>query len=317
MSENPNPSPQGVQLAYLNMLAGMAKPGQFLDVRWRSSAEPMRRRFISVARLQDAAALITVLAGENDVYIGVAPRDGSGHGGRSAISALHMAYMESDHASTAERLAAFAHPPTMVVASGTPGHHQVYWLLEKPCSPAKVEVANRRLALALARDPPCADAARILRPPGTLNHKHAPPRPVTLLVLRESTRFTLAELTAALPEDPSPPAPLRPSTSQRTGRTALDRQLLAIPAADYARVLAGRLPDREGKIRCPFHADSNPSLQLYEDGGFYCFGSGCNAGGTIFDFAGRLWGISPRGAGFIELRERLAQHFDHASAQCS
>ncbi len=59
------------------------------------------------------------------------------------------------------------------------------------------------------------------------------------------------------------------------------------------------------------HDDSDPSLQLYRDGGgFYCFGSGCKAGGTIFDFAGHLWGISPKGAGFLEIRERLALVFD-------
>jgi hypothetical protein len=316
MSENLNPSLQSAQLSYLNLLAGMADPGQFLDVRWRPPAAPMRRRFISVARLQDAVRLITVLAPRNDVYIGVAPRDGSSHGGRAAISGLHLAYIESDHATTAERLAAFAHPPTMLIASGTPGHHQVYWRLHEPCSPAEVESANRRLALALAGDPACADAARILRPPGTLNHKHTPPRTVTLLVLREHAQFTLAQLTEGLPEDPSPPAAGRRCAGQRTGRTRLDRDLLAIPAADYVRVLAGRSPDREGKVLCPFHGDSNPSLQLYEDGGFYCFGSGCRAGGTIFDFAGRLWGISPRGAGFLELRERLAVQFALTTTPC-
>jgi len=310
-------TPEMAQLAYLRMLAGSGHERQFLDVRWRAPADRMRRRFLSAARLQDAARLITTLAVDNDVYVGVALRDGCTHGGRSAITAAHLAYIESD-ANTAERLVSFSHPPTMVVASGTPGHVQVYWLLDRRCTPEEIESANRRLALSLAGDPACADAARILRPPGTLNHKHSPPRPVTLLVLREHARYTLADLADGLPPEPvqSTDAARAPA-GRRTVRTSIERDLLAIPAEEYVRVLAGLSPNREGKVLCPFHDDSDPSLQLYPDGGFYCFGSGCKAGGTIFDFAGRLWGISPRGAGFIELRERLAHHFDLTGAQCS
>jgi hypothetical protein len=308
MTENHNPPLHTAQLAYLTVLIGACEPEQFLDIRWRASSGPMRRRFVSAQRLKDAARLLTSLSARNDVYVGVALRDGHSHGGRAAISGSHLAYIESD-ANTAERLVSFSNPPTMVVASGTPGHVQVYWLLDRRCLPAALESANRRLALALAGDPACADAARILRPPGTLNHKHSPPRPVILLVLREQTRYTLAELVDGLPEDPSPPPGGRPPAGQRTGRTSLDRDLLAIPAERYVRVLAGLSPNREGKVLCPFHSDSDPSLQLYSDGGFYCFGSGCRRGGTIFDFAGHLWDIPPRGAGFLELRGRLAERF--------
>jgi hypothetical protein len=296
------------QLAYLAMLVGACKPDQFLDIRWRAPSGPMRRRFVSAECLPDAARLLTTVAARNDVYIGVALRDGGTHGGRAAISGSHLAYIESD-ANTAERLVSFAHQPTMVIASGTPGHVQVYWCLNRRCPPAEVESANRRLAIALAGDPACADAARILRPPGTLNHKHSPPRPVTLLVLRDHARYSLAELINGLPEDLSQPTGARPSIGQRTGRTPADRDLLAIPAEEYVRVLAGLSPNREGKVLCPFHSDSDPSLQLYPDGGFYCFGSACRAGGTIFDFAGRLWGIAPRGPAFLELRSRLLAHF--------
>lgn len=318
MPENPNPSVHTAQLAYLRVLVGPADPSRFLDVRWRSRAEAMRRRFVSARRLADAARLITTLAAGNDVYVGVALRDGNSYGGRAAITGSHLAYIESD-ANTAERLVSFSHPPTMVIASGTPGHVQVYWLLDRRYSPGEIESANRRLALALAGDPACADAARILRPPGTLNHKHSPPRAVTLLVLREDACYALADLTDKLPSEPDQcTVAARPSGRQRTGGTRFDRELLAIGAAEYVRVLTGRVPNGEGKVRCPFHDDSDPSLQLYRDGGgFYCFGSGCRAGGTIFDFAGRLWGISPRGAGFREIRERLAEHFDLTKTPCS
>ena len=80
----------------------------------------------------------------------------------------------------------------------------------------------------------------------------------------------------------------------RAERTALDRELLAIPAAEYVRVLAGLEPNRAGKVLCPFHQETDPSLQLYPDGTFYCFGRhskdrACRKGGTIFDFAAAMW----------------------------
>jgi hypothetical protein len=86
-------------------------------------------------------------------------------------------------------------------------------------------------------------------------------------------------------------------------RTAPDRELLAIPAARYTEVLAGRTPNRAGKIACPFHDDHRPSLQLYPDGSFYCFG--CRRGGTIYDFAAHLWSTGTRGSEFLALRARL------------
>jgi DNA primase len=61
-----------------------------------------------------------------------------------------------------------------------------------------------------------------------------------------------------------------------------------------------------------FHPDDNPSLQLYEDGTFYCYG--CGAGGSIYDFAGTLWSLETKGRAFLELRARLT---DSVAAQAS
>jgi len=309
MPDGSPPSPDASLLAYLSMLADLGERDRFLELRWRRRPGRMQRRFVSTRRVGDAAALVSLLAPDNDVYVGVAQRDGDTHGGRAAISGLHLAYIESDSASTAMRLSAFAHPPSVVIASGSPGHHQVYWRLDRRYPPAEVQSANRRLALALDADPACSDVARILRPPHTLNHKHDPPRAVTLLVLREHLRYTLPRLTAELPADESRSCPPASARATRVAHGPLDRALLAIPAAEYVRVLVGSTPNGEGKICCPFHEDRDPSLHLYADGGFYCFGSGCGAGGSIYDFAARLWGIPPKGAGFIELRRRLAQQF--------
>jgi hypothetical protein len=303
--------------AYLRVLCAPASQEQWLDVRWRSARHPMRRRFIAANRIAQAERLIASRARHGDVYVGVALRDCATHGGRAAIAGSQLAWLESDNPRSAELIAAFAHPPSMIVASGTPGHLQAYWALDRRCDANELERLNRRLALALCGDSGATDAARILRPPGSLNYKHDPPRAVTLLRLGAEAPVSVTRLSAALPRDPDPvswrPAP----RAARTGRTLLDRELLAIPAAEYARVLASRVSNREGKILCPFHDDSHPSLQLYPDGGFYCFGSGCRRGGSIFDFAGHLWGIDPRGARFLELRQRLAVEFALSASDAS
>ena len=50
--------------------------------------------------------------------------------------------------------------------------------------------------------------------------------------------------------------------------------------------------NRSGMVRCPFHADHNPSMKV--DDRFYCFG--CHASGDVIDFTARLFGISLKDA---------------------
>jgi hypothetical protein len=311
-------------LVYLRMLAGDPKPGQFFDMRYVMPDGGMRQRFVSALAIHDTARLITRLAFRTDVYVGVALRDRA-YGAKSAISGSHLLYIECDDPHAGERLHGFAYSPSMTVASsGSSGHLHIYWCLHERASSAQVESANRRLALALQGDPASVDIARLLRPPTSMNHKHSPPVAVRLLEHNADARYELRELTGSLPEDPNPGhAPGARPVPRRAGRTALDRELLAIGAAEYVRVLAGLEPNRAGKVLCPFHPETDPSLQLYHDGSFYCFGSGCRRGGTIFDFAAHLWlsgqsaGAPLRGRQFIELRERLAARFNLNGASCS
>ncbi len=308
MSDQPL-SPADQLHLYLRILCATSARAAWLDVRWRAPGCSMRRRFIEASNVRQAERLIASRARHGDIYLGAALRGSSAHGGRAAIDGSHLAWLESDNPRSAALVESFAHPPTMLVASGTPGHMQAYWALDRRCNVDELERLNRRLALALAGDSGCTDAARILRPPGTLNYKHDPPQPVTLTRLNTGLPVGLEQLNAALPVDSDPVSWPPGPRHARTGRTRLDRELLAIPPVEYVRVLTSLEPNGEGKIVCPFHDDSNPSLQLYPDGGFYCFGSSCRRGGSIFDFAGHLWGIDPRGTAFVELRERLAIEF--------
>lgn len=304
---------------YLHVLADASRAGQFFNLRWFTTSGAMRQQFRSAWQIDSTAEQIKRLAEGTDVFIGVALRDRR-RGGKAAISGSHLLYLDCDDTRAREQLAAFAYLPTMEVASGTPGHVHPYWQLDRRVSSVQVQSANRRLALALGGDPACVGIAHILRPPETSNHKDDPPRPVRLVAYRPDARYPLAELLARLPSDPSPQATRR--TWRRASRTQLELQLLAIPAGEYVRVLAGREPNLVGKVLCPFHAERDPSLQLYPDGSFYCYGRhskerACRKGGTIFDFAAAIWGLGTRGRDFNELCDRLATVFNVGGASCS
>lgn len=319
--------PLGDLLVYLRLLAGeKPRAEERFDVRWRIEHGRMAQRFIPADRVQEAARLILRHGQRTDVYVGVALRRRGRGGGRAAIQAAHLLYidLDTDRSVPDDRpkqaggpvapgpLACFA-LPTLEIASGSRGGRHLYWLLTQAATVEQVESANRRLAAHLGGDLTAADLARVLRPPMTLSFKYDPPRPVRLIAYREHARYTLAELTDRLPADPGPH--MLQSTSRRRRReprTPLDRELLEIPAAEYVRVLTGWTPDRSGKLRCLFHEDRVPSLQLYEDGSWFCFG--CRRGGSIYDFAAALTGSGTRGLDFVRLRKWLAETFEAATA---
>jgi hypothetical protein len=308
LSTTPQRQP-GELLTYLRILADGSHRSQFFDMRYGLPSRRMRRRYVSVARIEQIAQRIIELAPATDVFVGAALRDRA-RGDRTAITASQLLYIECDDPLAREHLRRFACSPAMVIASGSPGHLHIYWRLRERISAVEVESANRRLALGLHGELGCADIGRMLRPPHSFNHKHTPPAPVRLLEHDATACYTLPDVLAGLPTDPEPQheRPARPASSH-TGRSRLERDLLAIPAADYVRALTGREPNRTGKVLCPFHEENEASLQLYPDGTFYCFGARCKKGGTIFDFAASLWGTGTRAQDFLDLRRRLAATF--------
>ncbi len=289
--------------AYLQLVAGDTPSGKLIEIRYTVPGG-MRQLFVPARRADRAAAAILALAEHADVYTGVLLRTRRA-GGANAVEASHLLFVEIDHPDAHDRLAAFPHAPTARVRSGSPGHLHIYFALHRPIDPDRLVDGNRRLAHALGGDPVSVDPARILRPPSSVNRKHTPPAPVTLASLDRTLRYDVDELLDGLPD---PPARPRAAVAGGTGRAPRGRSkdpLLQIPAAEYVRRLTGLEPDRAGKIACPFHDDRSPSLQLYPDGSWYCFGA-CQTGGSIFDFGSRWFGIPTKGPGFVELRYRLA-----------
>jgi hypothetical protein len=233
-------------------------------------------------------------------------------GGRDAVSRSRLLFVEVDAEASARLLERAPQPPSMSVLSGSRGHLHAYWLLDRAVSGAEVKSANRKLAHRVGGDLASVDESRILRPPETKSFKHDPPRPVLLESLHPERVYELRELIRGLDAPPAiRPERQRSPAARRLGQAppdaAVSEQLRAIPTAVYVQRLTGLEPNREGKVSCPWHQDATPSLHCYPDGTFCCFG--CQRGGSIFDFAGALWGMDTKGRAFLELRNRLAREF--------
>ena len=248
------------------------------------------------------------LGERTDVYIGCAPRR-QRHGGKAAIENVWTLWVDIDGPGALAALQAFRPLPAIVIRSGSPDSVHAYWPLREPLRPAQAEEGNRRLAQHLGADQRAVDAARILRPAETLNHKLDPPAAVECVRLEVGRQPTAAEVLADVP--------VAEPTDQGVAATRVrplqdygDDPLRTIPAAEYVPALTGHAVGRDRKARCPFHAgggERTPSLHAYDgdDGaGWYCFA--CEAGGSIIDFGARLYGIEPRGSGYHEVRRRLA-----------
>jgi len=290
------PDPLG---RYLRALFARARQSTLVEVRWRTPVG-MNRRFARADNLDRVAGIITGHASTTDVYVGVLPRWRQ-HGGRGAVVGdARTVWVDFDTPHAEAQLASFKPAPHLLVRSGGPGHIHAYWTLRRAITPGQVEWANRRLAWALGADLSSTDPARILRPPQT--HNHGRDRaPVDLLSIRGERPVGLGELVGGLPDPPVELVPNRRSSPRPSSRDAL----LLIEPERYVSVLTQQRVGRSRKVSCPLHEDSTPSLHAYRDPsrGWFCFG--CRRGGSIYDLAGAVWGIEPRGAGFAALREGL------------
>jgi hypothetical protein len=249
--------------------------------------------------IDGAVTAVLQTGAARDVYVGAAVR-AFAYGGRAAVPWLSSLWVDADVPKAISRLGTFEPAPSIVISSGR-GQH-AYWLLDEPVGLDVGEDANRRLAGALAADPSCHDAARILRPPHTWNHGYDPPRPVTLLRLEPGSRHALEAVVGELPAVAAPPG-----GQAHAQRRPADDPLLALDPAFYVRALLGVEVGRDRKVSCPFHADEHPSLHVYPTPaqGWHCFS--CRRGGTVYDLAAPLWGLAPRGVGFLRLRAKLRE----------
>jgi hypothetical protein len=174
----------------------------FLELR----ALPSRQR--THCQPTDIAAVEAFVAAhpQEDVYFGVASRNGPA-GGRLAdcrhLGALYCDLDCHDRSLEAAREALTAVPLAPSITIGSGGGLHVYWLLREPidvqADPAGLTALLRRVAQAATGDLAAAEPARILRVPGTPNHKYDPPRRVTIETFEPDRRYNPSDFEDWLP----------------------------------------------------------------------------------------------------------------------
>jgi hypothetical protein len=182
-----------------------------------------------------------------EVYFGCATREG-GRGKKENCREAVALYADMDfknyavpedmkeaHARTL--LLKFPLQPSIVIHSG--GGFHVYWLFDKSANlqVTDVEPILRDIARALDADPACAEKARVLRLPGTLNHKpdYPSPREVHIVEADWNLRYALADFSAiAFPEKPRGFENMGPSDIAQYGI------LLPAHVKDFGVLLASR-----------------------------------------------------------------------------
>jgi hypothetical protein len=293
-------------LNYLDVLMGDAPSDSFVEIRYRVRETAMVAQFLARGESGRLENVVANRAPSTDVYVGCAPRS-CWRGDKSAIDQVWTLWVECDGAESADAAQRVEPRPALVIASGSGSNVHAYWPLREPLRPREAEIANLRLAKSVGADLACFDATRILRPPGTLNHKHEPPRPVRLMSHTPGVRFAADDVVGHLRQIDTEAVEQR--WQPRARRNARSDPLLAISPTVYVRELVGVPPGRDRKVPCPFHHDERPSLHVYAapERGWSCYS--CRRGGSIYDLAAELWGMGTRGREFLELRRRLLDAF--------
>jgi hypothetical protein len=201
-------------------IGGNEPPSSYIEIRpLDRHGRPVvsKRAFVPVRELRQAAQRITDLVTHN-VFVGAAPRvreDGTA----AAIERVWTLWADCDGRDALACLRDFRPAPSIVIRSGSDESAHAYWPLREPLSAGWAQRANRRLAHALGADLAATDPARILRPAGTLNHKHDPPRPVVCTRL-ELDVFTFEQVVGRLPDDRGYTPPAREELRARGGDPA-------------------------------------------------------------------------------------------------
>jgi hypothetical protein len=160
----------------------------FVEVRSRVPGGEMVQEFFAVEKVDEAVAYAGRVGQSADTFVGMGVRSRR-EGRAEAVNWVWWLWADCDTDESLDRLQTFEPKPSIVVRSGgmtdlgRPKVH-AYWPLKTPLSRERVKPVLRALATVLGADMACAEPARVMRLPGTLNFKSDPPRPVELEVRR-------------------------------------------------------------------------------------------------------------------------------------
>jgi hypothetical protein len=221
----------------LAMIAGNDPSTSRLELRWRNARGKMARQFFGVREVDRATSAIQNVCQIGDTFIGAAPRVRDGGTARDVEHSWAL-WADLDDAEALERVHKFTPAPSMVITTGSGGGH-AWWQLNRPLAGSWAQRANRRLAKALGGDLAATDPARVLRPAGTRNYKHEPPRPVVCVRL-EFDAYKADQIVGRLPDDRSykpPPAVVLPGRPSGRSLDALARVVREATDGERNRLL--------------------------------------------------------------------------------
>ncbi|MDY7078006.1 MAG: phage/plasmid primase, P4 family [Chloroflexota bacterium] len=162
-------------------------------------------------RTSDGVPLLPAEWEDSEVYFGVNPASHIPHKSKRGVAvesskvrarldcleAVNCVYADFDAKDFGSMGACLAHieqlepHPSAVTDSG--GGYHGYWILREPANPDDVKELQRKWVAYVESDPKAADLTRVLRVPGTHNHKYDPPRKVRF-VYQGDEEYTLEEL---------------------------------------------------------------------------------------------------------------------------
>lgn len=171
-----------------------------VNLRFLPSAE---NYFLELEALDKIPEILKTHSKEG-AYFQIAMCDG--RGGKGNITEIPALWVDVDFKKgfgpeEFEKLPGTPFRPSFTIDSG--GGRHLYWLLKEPAEKTDIpEVENllKRLAQVYQGDPAAAEAARILRLPGTLNRKYDPLRWVKILEFEPDRKYDLSDFDEYLPE---------------------------------------------------------------------------------------------------------------------
>ncbi|MBN8867333.1 MAG: hypothetical protein J0H98_07250 [Solirubrobacterales bacterium] len=227
--------------------------------------------------------------------------------GNSGVTGSLVVWIDQDEPEKIDLLREFEHRPHMVVATGGSGGVHAFWRLSYAVGRDELGVMNRKLVARLEGDRASHNPARILRVPGSLNHKancgeNADGVCRIIYADLQQATYDPEELVKGLRDYKQPARPRRrrqfPTGQFNTaGESGWIEETVEVaegssPTEYLYRLTGEAVSARGGHIRCPFHdhEDRHPSTYVYGDvgSGWFCFS--CHRGGGPFQLAAALHG---------------------------
>lgn len=168
------PTPSQFLLAWF----ALCPADQFVELRAiRVRDKAIRQQFFTLDATDDHFGLACSLVEDHDCYFGVCPRIRPRGRNEDVTHApgfwadLDWKSFKDGEGGALRSLAAFPIPPTWIVSTG--GGYHLYWRLKEVVRVnAGVIGRLRGIVKMLGADPAATDPSRVLRVPGTFNHKY-------------------------------------------------------------------------------------------------------------------------------------------------